>query len=69
MQAPLNRIAVIELESDPLSGVITRYITEPFQSSPATKFPTTIAEFGNRLYAVTYGGAPPSPDFVVQLPK
>ena len=69
VQAPLNRLAVIELDSDYLSGVITRYITEPFQSNPATKFPTTIAEFGNSLYAVTYGDAPPTPDFVVRLWK
>jgi sugar lactone lactonase YvrE len=69
VQAPLNRIAVIELESGYLSGVITRYITEPFLSNPATKVPTTIAEFGNSLYAVTYGDAPPTPDFVVRLSK
>lgn len=69
VQAPLNRVAVIELESDYLSGVVTRYITEPFASNPATKFPTTIAEFGNALYAVTYGDVPPTPDFVVRLSK
>jgi hypothetical protein len=69
VQAPLNRIAVVELSPDHLSGFVSRYITEPFASNPATKFPTTIAEFGNSLYAVTYGGAPPSPDFVVRLPK
>jgi hypothetical protein len=48
---------------------VTRYITEPFQSNPATKIPTTLAEFGNSLYAVTFGGQPPTPDFVVRLPK
>jgi len=69
VQNPLNRVAVIEMSPDYLSGVITRYITEPFASNPATKFPTTIAEFGNSLYAVTYGDAPPTPDFVVRLPK
>jgi hypothetical protein len=68
-QFTLNRVAVVELAPDLLSGVVTRYITEPFQSNPATKLPTTLAEFGTRLYAVTYGGAPPSPDFVVRLPK
>ena len=68
-QFTLNRVAVVELSPDLLSGVVTGYITEPFQSNPATKLPTTLAEFGNRLYAVTYGGAPPSPDFVVRLPK
>ena len=69
VQAPLNRVAVIEMSPDYLSGVITRYITEPFASNPATKFPTTIAEFGNSLYAVTYGDIPPTPDFVVRLEK
>ena len=44
-QFDLQRIAVVELSPDHLPGVITRYITEPFQSNPATKFPTTIAEF------------------------
>jgi hypothetical protein len=57
------------MSADYLSGVVTGYITEPFASNPATKFPTTIADFGNSLYAVTYGGAPPTPDFVVRLPK
>jgi hypothetical protein len=65
----LNRVAVIELTPDHFSGVITRYITEPFASNAATKVPTTIAEFGNSLYAVTLGFAPPAPDFVVRLPK
>jgi len=69
VQSPLSRVAVIEMSADHLSGFVTHYITEPFASNPATKFPTTIAEFGNSLYAVTYGGAPPTPDFVVRLPK
>ena len=69
VQSPLNRVAVIEMSADHLSGVVTRYITEPFASNPATKFPTTIAEFGNSLYAVTYGRVLLSPDFVVRLPK
>jgi hypothetical protein len=68
-QFTLNRVAVVELSPDLLSGIVTRYITEPFQSNPATKLPTTLAEFGNSLYAVTYGASPPSPDFVVRLPK
>jgi sugar lactone lactonase YvrE len=67
--ARLNRVAVVELSPDHLSGFITRYITEPFASNPAVKVPTTIAEFGSSLYAVTYGEAPPAPDFVVRLPK
>jgi hypothetical protein len=65
----LNRVAVVELSPDHLSGFITRYITEPFASNPAVKVPTTIAEFGSSLYAVTYGEAPPTPDFVVRLSK
>jgi hypothetical protein len=67
--ARLNRVAVVELSPDHLSGFITRYITEPFASNPAVKVPTTIAEFGSSLYAVTYGELPPSPDFVVRLSK
>ena len=58
-QSSLNRVAVVELSSDYLTGVLTRYITEPFQSNPATKLPTMLAEFGNSLYAVTFGGQPP----------
>jgi hypothetical protein len=65
----LNRVAVVELSPDHLSGFITRYITEPFASNPAVKVPSTIAEFGNSLYAVTYGELPPTPDFVVRLSK
>jgi hypothetical protein len=60
---------VVELSPDRRSGVITRYITEPFASNPAIRLPTTIAEFGRSLYVVTYGGALPSPDFVVRLRK
>jgi hypothetical protein len=65
----LNRIAVIELSPDYLSGAIVRFITEPLASNPCTKVPTTIAEFGSAMYAVTAGFAAPSPDFVVRLPK
>lgn len=64
-----NQIAVVELAPDHFSGAVTRYITEPFVSNPATKVPTTIAAFGNSLYAVTAGFAPPAPDFVVRLSK
>ncbi len=66
---PLNRVAVVELSSDLLSGEITGYITEPFATNPAISLPTTMAKFGSSLYAVTYGGALPTPDFVVRLPK
>ena len=64
-----NKITVVELSPDYLSGTITHSITEPFASNPATKVPTTIAEFGNSLYAVTAGFAPPAPDFLVRLSK
>jgi sugar lactone lactonase YvrE len=64
-----NQIAVVELSPDHFSGTITRYITEPFASNPATQVPTAVAEFGNSLYAVTAGFAPPAPDFVVRLSK
>ena len=65
----LHRIAVVELSSNYLSGEIARFITEPFASNDATKVPTTIARFGDALYAVTAGFAAPSPDFVVRLSK
>jgi hypothetical protein len=65
----LSRVAVVELSPDYLSGVVTRYITQPFASNPAVRSPSTIAEFGSSLYAVTYGGFPPTPDFIVRLPK
>lgn len=64
-----NQVAVVELSPDFLQGEITRHITEPFASNAVTKAPATIAEFGNSLYAVTGGFAPPAPDFVVRLPK
>jgi hypothetical protein len=64
-----NQIAVVELSPDYLSGAIVGFITEPFASNPATKVPTTIAAFGNALYAVTAGFAAPSPDFVVRVAK
>lgn len=64
-----NTIGVVDLSPDYLSGVITHYISEPFASNPATNVPTTIAEFGNALYTVTAGFAPPAPDFVVRLSK
>ena len=64
-----NKITVVELLPDHLSGVITDEITEPFASNPATKVPTTLAGFGASLYAVTAGFAPPAPDFIVRLPK
>jgi hypothetical protein len=68
VQAALNRVAVVRMSSDLLSGEITHYLTEPFTSNPALQTPTTIARFGDALYAVTFGGAPPSPDFIVRIP-
>jgi sugar lactone lactonase YvrE len=67
VQNRLNRLAVVELASDYGSGAIARFITEPFASNPALQVPTTIAAFGDSLYAVTAGFAQPSPDFVVRL--
>ena len=64
-----NRIAVVELSPDYVSGAVVRFITEPFTSNPDTKVPTTIAEFGDALYAVTAGFAAPTPDFVVRVEK
>jgi sugar lactone lactonase YvrE len=69
VQNQLNRVAVVDLTSDYLTGEVTRYITEPFASNAATRVPTTIAEFGNALYAVTAGFAAPTPDYVVRLRK
>lgn len=69
VQNQRNQVAVVELSPDYESGTIARFITEPFASNPATKVPTTVAEFGDALYAVTAGFAPPSPDFVVRLTK
>jgi hypothetical protein len=69
VQFLLHRVAVVELSPDRLSGAVARYITEPFASNPAVQFPTTIAEFGNSLYGVTYGGRPPAPDVVFRMPK
>jgi sugar lactone lactonase YvrE len=64
-----NAIAVVELSPDYLSGTVGDPLTEPFTSNPSTKVPTTIAKFGNALYAVTAGFAAPSPDFVVRVNK
>ena len=69
VQNQLNRVAVVELWSDYLSGEVVRFIAEPFASNAATRVPTTIAEFGNALYAVTAGFAAPTPDYVVRLRK
>ena len=69
VQPALNRVAVVRMAPDYMSGEVVRYITEPFASNPAVVFPTTIAAFGDSLYAVTFGGDPTSPDYVVRMPK
>lgn len=69
VQAALNRVAVVRMAPDYMSGEVIRYITEPFVSNPAVVFPTTIAAFGDSLYAVTYGGDLVSPDYIVRMPK
>ncbi|MFT3894848.1 MAG: hypothetical protein QM730_24730 [Anaerolineales bacterium] len=58
VQNSLNQIAVVELSPDYGSGEIARLIT-----SPLFRVPTTIARFGNSLYAVNARfGTPPTPD-------
>jgi sugar lactone lactonase YvrE len=54
----LNTIAVVNLAPDYSTGVVTEGITSPF-----FRVPTTVAEFGSRLYAVNARfGTPPGPD-------
>jgi sugar lactone lactonase YvrE len=65
----LNQIAVIRLAPDLASGQLVRSI-----SDPAFRVPTTIAEFGNSLYAVNarFDVPNPGPDTeyeVVRVPK
>jgi hypothetical protein len=58
VQNRLNQIAVVQLDPDLLAGTIVRTITDP-----AFRVPTTIAEFGNALYAVNARfGTTPTPD-------
>jgi sugar lactone lactonase YvrE len=68
VQNQLNQIAVIELNSDLTEGSIVDTIT-----SPAFRVPTTIARFGDSLYAVNARfGTPPTPDTeyeVVRVPR
>jgi hypothetical protein len=56
VQNALNQIAVVHLEADLLSGVVVGTIV-----SPDFRVPTTVAEFGNTLYAVNarFDVAPP----------
>jgi sugar lactone lactonase YvrE len=68
VQNRLNRIAVVRLSPDLGSGTITGYLTHP-----QFDIPTTIAEHGNRLYAVNarFGtaGQQPAAYSVIQLRK
>ena len=58
VQNQLNQIAVVSLSADLSSGTIEETIT-----SPNFRVPTTIARFGNSLYAVNARfGTPPTPD-------
>jgi len=56
VQNLLNQIAVIEMDDELISGNLVKTITNPHFG-----IPTTIAEFGNRLYAVNahFDLAPP----------
>lgn len=68
VQNRLNQIAVVELSPDFTEGTIVDMIT-----SPAFRVPTTIARFGNWLYAVNARfGTTPTPDTeyeVVRVPR
>lgn len=67
VQNQLNRIAVIELNSDYSAGTIERTITNPL-----FRVPTTVAALGNALYLVNARfGTPATPDTeyeVVRVP-
>jgi hypothetical protein len=57
VQNRLNQISVVELEPDLLSGQVAGTLTdEDFD------VPTTVTEFGNRLYAVNARFGTPDPD-------
>jgi len=68
VQNRLNQIAVVRLKSDFSAGTIAQTIT-----SPLFRVPTTIARFGDSLYAVNARfGTPPTPDTeyeVVRVPR
>jgi hypothetical protein len=58
MRNRLNEIAVVELDRTLTSGEVVRAITDPH-----FRVPTTIAEFGNAIYAVNARfGTDPTPD-------
>jgi len=68
VQNRLNQIAVVQLDAKLSSGEIVGLMT-----NPEFDVPTTIAEFGNSLYAVNARfGTPPTPDTeydIVQVTK
>jgi hypothetical protein len=68
VQNRLNQIAVVRINPELIAGEIVAIITDP-----AFDVPTTIAEFGDSLYAVNARfGAPPTPDTeyeIVQVTK
>jgi len=68
VQNALNQIAVVKLNADFTSGEIVDLLT-----SPLFRVPTTIARFGDALYAVNARfDTPPTPDTdydVVRVPK
>jgi hypothetical protein len=68
VQNRLNLIAVVQLNAELTAGEITARLT-----NPAFDVPTTIAEFGNSLYAVNARfGTPPEPETeyeIVQVTK
>ncbi len=55
----MNMIAVIRMNNDNTAGEVTGTI-----SSPLFRVPTTIAEFGNALYAVNARFGEPNPDAI-----
>lgn len=57
VQNQLDRVAVVRLSPDLRSGAITGYLTHP-----ALDVPATIAEHGNRLYAVNARFGIPEPE-------
>ena len=58
VQNRLNQIAVVRLSPDLESGTVVRYITDA-----DFRVPTTIDNFGSRIYAVNARfGTPPTPD-------
>ena len=59
VQNSFNQIAVVNLNNDLTSGAVERTITDP-----AFRVPTTIASFGDSLYAVNARFGVPNPDQV-----